>query len=306
MYLSSRITFIHPPTYIEYKNQRFLILDAPAQTSLPLYIQEFERWNVTDVVRCCEATYSRNLLQDHGIRVHDCVFADGEAPSARIVNGWLNLIAERFILRERDEKRQAKSDQLPCIATHCVAGLGRAPVLVAIALIEKGMEPLDSIAYIRERRQGAINTKQLEYIASYKPRSRDQISKGSSLSQATTLETKDSGHDHTNNGYRGDRFTRAVDTATNENLRSNDTKGSIDLQPLVPVVSGDQTEDGQTPLVVEDTVALLVIVPLRVPVPLLVAEAGFVAVGVGRADAVATVTELVIGEAASTFVGGHH
>ncbi|KAG0166789.1 hypothetical protein DFQ30_006776 [Apophysomyces sp. BC1015] len=175
MYLSSRITFIHPPTYIEYKNQRFLILDAPAQTSLPLYIQEFERWNVTDVVRCCEATYSRNLLQDHGIRVHDCVFADGEAPSARIVNGWLNLIAERFILRERDEKRQAKSDQLPCIATHCVAGLGRAPVLVAIALIEKGMEPLDSIAYIRERRQGAINTKQLEYIASYKPRSRDQI-----------------------------------------------------------------------------------------------------------------------------------
>ncbi|CAJ0756365.1 18551_t:CDS:2, partial [Entrophospora sp. SA101] len=38
------------------------------------------------------------------------------------------------------------------------------PVLVAIALIEAGMSPLDSVAFIRERRRGVINNRQLKYI----------------------------------------------------------------------------------------------------------------------------------------------
>jgi protein tyrosine phosphatase type 4A len=55
-----------------------------------------------------------------------------------------------------------------------VAGLGRAPVLVAMALIEAGMAPLDSVIYIRERRRGAINARQLKYLEAYKKRSREK------------------------------------------------------------------------------------------------------------------------------------
>jgi hypothetical protein len=54
----------------------------------------------------------------------------------------------------------------PTIAVHCVAGLGRAPVLVAIALIELGMEPLDAVAYIRTNRRGAFNKPQISYLVS--------------------------------------------------------------------------------------------------------------------------------------------
>lgn len=46
----------------------------------------------------------------------------------------------------------------------------RAPVLVALALIELGMKYEDAIEEIRTKRRGAINKKQLEYLASYKPK----------------------------------------------------------------------------------------------------------------------------------------
>lgn len=47
-------------------------------------------------------------------------------------------------------------------------------MLVAIALIELGMPALDAVAYIRERRRGAINNKQLKYIEAYKRRSKSK------------------------------------------------------------------------------------------------------------------------------------
>lgn len=52
----------------------------------------------------------------------------------------------------------------PTIAVHCVAGLGRAPVLVAIALIELGMEPLDAVEFVRRKRRGAFNKPQIDYL----------------------------------------------------------------------------------------------------------------------------------------------
>eukprot|EP00835_Amoeboradix_gromovi_P005021 NODE_434_length_8679_cov_0.241142.p9 type:complete len:114 gc:universal NODE_434_length_8679_cov_0.241142:7040-6699(-) len=56
----------------------------------------------------------------------------------------------------------------PTIAVHCVAGMGRAPVLIAIALIEHGMQNLDAIDFIREKRRGAFNNLQIVFIDRYK------------------------------------------------------------------------------------------------------------------------------------------
>ncbi|WP_411025743.1 protein-tyrosine phosphatase family protein, partial [Salmonella sp. s55004] len=60
-----------------------------------------------------------------------------------------------------------------CVAVHCMAGLGRAPLLVALALMEAGVPYTDAVADIREKRRGAINTKQLLFLEKY--RSKDRL-----------------------------------------------------------------------------------------------------------------------------------
>ncbi|KYF41327.1 putative protein tyrosine phosphatase type IVA A [Toxoplasma gondii ARI] len=151
-------TVMNTPTRIEAGRQKFLIFDAPSQENLPAYIEEMRAYEVTDLVRTCERTYDDKTVLASGIRPHELIFPDGEAPPDDVIDEWLTLC-------------NAVSQQRGAIAIHCVAGLGRAPVLVAIALIEKGMDPMDAIMFIRERRKGAINRRQLQFLKGYKRRS---------------------------------------------------------------------------------------------------------------------------------------
>ncbi|KAI8929111.1 protein-tyrosine phosphatase-like protein [Entophlyctis helioformis] len=179
----------NPPTLIEHKHLRFLIFDAPSDRNIDLYARELLAQHATDVVRVCDPTYNKATFEDMGIRVHDWPFPDGEAPPDSVVQDWLGLVSQRFVTTKDKEKDKDKQAQLlqaqqqqqqqspafpPCIGVHCVAGLGRAPVLVAMALIEAGMAPLDSVIFIRERRRGAINARQLKYLEAYKRKSKDK------------------------------------------------------------------------------------------------------------------------------------
>lgn len=152
---------LNHPTKIEYGKIKILILDAPTNDLLPLYIKEMKNYNVTDLVRTCEKTYNDDEIQMAGINVHELLFSDGDAPTDDIINSWLQVV--NSVIKNNT-----------AVAVHCVAGLGRAPVLASIVLIEYGMDPIDAIVFIRERRKGAINKKQLQFLKSYKKKKKKQ------------------------------------------------------------------------------------------------------------------------------------
>lgn len=159
----------NPPTLIEYQNMKFLIMDAPSEGNIQLYLKEMEKHKVSHLVRVCEPTYGKETVEQRGIAVHDWVFPDGEAPPTPVVHNWLNLVHQVF---DNQNNHTQSHQQYESIAVHCIAGLGRAPVLVALALVENGMEALESVEFIRQKRRGAINLNQLKFLELYSRRKR--------------------------------------------------------------------------------------------------------------------------------------
>jgi len=147
----------NPPSLVEHNSLRFLIFDAPTDENLDTYLQEFKRVGIQHIVRACDPSYATEKLTRASITVHEMPFQDGGSPSHEIVQRFLSLCKQTF------------RNPGQTIGVHCVAGLGRAPVLVAIALLEEGMEYVEVIEFIRKKRRGAINAKQVQYLRHYKP-----------------------------------------------------------------------------------------------------------------------------------------
>lgn len=130
---------------IEQHNVKIIIMDSPSDGTASAYVKELKRLGVTDVVRTCERTYSPEPFEMEGLQVHDMVFPDGAAPTQDVMQRWIDLISERYL----DKKKPAG-----LVAVHCVAGLGRAPVMAAVALIETtGIDPMDAVEKIRAKKQ---------------------------------------------------------------------------------------------------------------------------------------------------------
>lgn len=74
-----------------------------------------------------------------GMDVEKLVFNDGSFPDQRIIDEWLKIVRKHF-----------EEYQRGALAVHCVSGLGRSAILVAIALMESGMKNQEAIDLIRE------------------------------------------------------------------------------------------------------------------------------------------------------------
>ncbi|ORZ40058.1 protein-tyrosine phosphatase-like protein, partial [Catenaria anguillulae PL171] len=159
---------------VSHGDLRFLILDCPSDSTLPSVIKILTKEGVTDVVRVCEPTYATDPLTSLGIQVHDLSFKDGASLRSATSTDSTDHPPPPSHAHGTSSMSTSTSSQPPhppaptTIAVHCVAGLGRAPVLIAVALIEHGMSPLDAIEYVRARRRGAFNTTQVKYLDAYK------------------------------------------------------------------------------------------------------------------------------------------
>ncbi len=154
------------PAEIQYKNMRFLITEQPQDATIQNYIKILKEHRVTHLVCATDPTYHTDDLNSVGVSFTELSFPDGSPPSAEIIDKWLVLLGKEFADVVNDET----TSEIRCVGVHCVTGLGRAPVLVAVALIELGMKYEDAVELIRKKRRGAINSRQLEFLAKYKRR----------------------------------------------------------------------------------------------------------------------------------------
>lgn len=165
---------------IKFGRMRFLITDRPTEYGMEHFIKVLQRYGVKKIVRVCSPTYASDQLKKCGIEVVDWEFADGSPPPSEVIDKWLTLVEnyfDNFALSPTKDlgdsiAKIVANDSPTCLAVHCVAGLGRSPVLVGIALLEAGMPVDDVVFLIRTNRRGALNEKQLEFLKSYKPNGR--------------------------------------------------------------------------------------------------------------------------------------
>lgn len=148
-------------TLVEYKTARFLITDQPNHLNMKNFVLACQLHQVRLLVRVCEPTYNEGPLEDAGIKVVDMEFDDGAPPPDHVLDTWFQLIQNLW-----------NTHPGSCVAVHCKAGLGRAPALVAVALVELGLPYDQAIDMIRSRRPGALNTRQIQYLKNFRSRRR--------------------------------------------------------------------------------------------------------------------------------------
>lgn len=190
------------PTFIQHGSIRLLVSASPTKDTLPSYLKTLSVHQVTHVVRVCEPMYDPSLLTNAGVTVHDCYFDDGLAPPDHVIHQWLALLDNLFDLKNLGARSRRDSSTMSdvtdadfspyssdtslspsssadgaaqptvkqTVAVHCAAGIGRAPVLAAVALVEAGLEPMEAVGWIRALRRGAINATQLAFLQAYVPR----------------------------------------------------------------------------------------------------------------------------------------
>ena len=129
-------------------NNLFLITNSPSDNDVTEYIKLLNNNKIEVVIRLCEKTYNEDCIIKNKIDFIEMFIEDGLYPNDENIKTFFEICSK-----------------YKNIALHCKSGLGRAPIMVAIALIiiDKKLS-IDTISIIRNKIKGAFNTTQLKFI----------------------------------------------------------------------------------------------------------------------------------------------
>lgn len=135
------------------KNIRYIIFNSPTEVNDLLKL--ISKFNINIVFRLCEPLYDKN---DVSIKFIDQDLPDGSFPSQEIINNFIFEIDNLLL-----------SNKHITIGIHCKAGLGRAPLIMAIFMMnyDKKLKSYDVVTNIRNKIKGSINSKQINELKEY-------------------------------------------------------------------------------------------------------------------------------------------
>lgn len=85
---------VNKPSLIEAPNKkfRFLIMDAPKESNLHLYLKVCSEYNVKCIVRISEPSYPKEEVEKQGIALHESYYHDGSSPPADIIGKLITIL----------------------------------------------------------------------------------------------------------------------------------------------------------------------------------------------------------------------
>jgi len=131
--------------YILYN--KFRVYFGPSPNNLNIFLDKLKKYNINMIVRLCEPSYhiECNSIQIQDLPITSCT------PSKEVIRQWNDIL-----------------DSINGnIYVHCESGLGRAPTMIAIALLQKEVEPHNIIQMLRTINKKLFNNIQLKFIFNY-------------------------------------------------------------------------------------------------------------------------------------------
>jgi protein tyrosine phosphatase type 4A len=133
--------------YILYNKFRVYFGPSPNSNNLNIFLDKLKKYNIYMIVRLCESSYSlpSDMIQIQNLPIPSCI------PSKEVIRQWNDIL-----------------DSINGnIYIHCESGLGRAPTMIAIALLQKEVEPHNTIQILRKINKNLFNNIQLKFIFNY-------------------------------------------------------------------------------------------------------------------------------------------